>query len=320
MCGRTVARCHLVRAEPAAHRRFERSMKALGELRLYVRIGEFVAHVPFLVVTNFAVDCILGTTFLDRHVKAILPAQKTVLFHHAPSVALTGVTPSRQESKMASRKLSQQLPQEENSADRKRAQFQTNVPSRKIRVVKGVTIPPMTQAMIRVATPVGGLCFLQNHPKTARKDLCLMAQGVMDLFLGEPFTVLVGNFGHRAVHVPKHTVVRLALPYPTHLLTIGVSAPGEDDAKEGEGTKTIPRPLRGNKPKAKNPPRTKAELIPQLQRNTRYVKDPLRAMAEEKPPPLREDTHDAKNWIRRTPAVAISLTQMCGPIQTRRRR
>ena len=39
-----------------------RSMKALGELRLCVRMGEFSTRVPFLAVTNLAVDCILGTT------------------------------------------------------------------------------------------------------------------------------------------------------------------------------------------------------------------------------------------------------------------
>ena len=141
------------------------SMKVLGEFKSHVQIGAFCACVPFLVVTNLAVDCILGTTFLDRHVKPILTLQRKVLFHHAPSVALTGVTPSRHDRKMASRGLSQHLPQEENWADRKRAQFSTKVPSRNIRVVEGVTIPPMTQAMVRVATQVGGLCYLQNHPK-----------------------------------------------------------------------------------------------------------------------------------------------------------
>ena len=64
-----------------------------------------------------------------------------------------------------------------------------------------------------------------------------MAQGVMDLFPVEPFTVLVSNFGSRAVHVPKHTVVVLAFPFPTHILTHGVSAPGEAEAKEGGGNK-----------------------------------------------------------------------------------
>ena len=148
------------------------------------------------------------------------------------------------------------------SAYRKRTQFPTNVPSRKIRVVKGVTIPPMTQAMVRVATPVGGLFFLQNHPKTAHKNLCLIAQGVMDLFPGEPFTVLVRNFGNCAVHVPNHTVVGLALPSPKHIQTLGVSAPGEAEPKERGGTKIIPRPLPRNTRDANNPLRTKTELIP----------------------------------------------------------
>ena len=60
--------------------------------QLYVRIGEFIAHVPFLVVTNFAVDRIIATMFLDRHVKAILLPQRKEMFHHAPSEALTVVT------------------------------------------------------------------------------------------------------------------------------------------------------------------------------------------------------------------------------------
>ena len=64
-----------------------------------------------------------------------------------------------------------------------------------------------------------------------------MAQGVVDLFPAEPFTVLVSNCGHRAVHVPKHAVVGLALPSPTHILTLGVSFSGEADAKEGGGNK-----------------------------------------------------------------------------------
>ena len=57
----------------------------------------------------------------------------------------------------------------------------------------------------------------------------------MDLFPGEPFTVLVSNFGNHAVHVPKHIFVGLALPSPTYILTLGLSAPGEAVDKEGGG-------------------------------------------------------------------------------------
>ena len=141
------------------------SMKTLGELKLHVRNCEFCARVPFLVVTNLAVDFILGTTFLDRHVKAILPLQRKVLFHHVPSWALTGVTPSRHDCIIASRGPSQKLRQEKHSADRKRAQFPTNVPPRKVRLVKVVRILSMTQAMVRVARPVGGFASCKKTPK-----------------------------------------------------------------------------------------------------------------------------------------------------------
>ena len=49
--------------------------------------------------------------------------------------------------------------------------------------------------------------------------------------------MLVSNFGNWPFHVPKHTVVGLSLPSPTHILTLGVSAPGEAEAKEGGGNK-----------------------------------------------------------------------------------
>ena len=202
------------RSPPVIHAS-NRWMKALGELKLHVRFGDVSARVPFFVFTNLAVDCILGATFLGRHMKAILPLQRKVLFHHALSMELTRVTPSRHERKIASRGPSQQLPQEENPAKRKRAQIPTNVPSRKFGVVEGVMIPLMTQAIVRVATPVGGRRFLQNHPKTAHNNVCLMAQGVMDTFPGEPFTVLVSRFGNRAVHVPKHTVL-VSSCHPPH--------------------------------------------------------------------------------------------------------
>ena len=78
-----------------------RAMKALGEISLFVRIGDFIARVPFLVVTSLAVNCILGTTLLDRYVKTILPPQQKAILHDYPPVALVGISPSRHENKMS---------------------------------------------------------------------------------------------------------------------------------------------------------------------------------------------------------------------------
>ena len=145
------------------------SMRALGEITLYVRTGEFSTKANFLVVTSLAVDCILGTTFIDLHVKALLLPQRKVLFHHAPAVAFTRNTPSKSPRPPASQ------PRSEEKENISWLPFLKNTPSRKIRLLRGTTIPPMRQATVHVESPVAGLCFLQNHPRAAAKHLPLIA-------------------------------------------------------------------------------------------------------------------------------------------------
>lgn len=106
-----------IRSSPVINRS-NRALKMLIDISLHVWIGEIIAHVLFLVVTNVAVDCISGTTFLDHHVKAILPPQRKVLFFHAPSVALTRKTPSTHDKKTAWRSTLQQLPQTQGQPKR----------------------------------------------------------------------------------------------------------------------------------------------------------------------------------------------------------
>lgn len=72
-------------------------MMLYGLIHLTVRIGEYPAKVTFLVVQQLAVDCLLGTLYMDSGVKAILPGIRKVLFYHSLSVAITGqsLLPSR---------------------------------------------------------------------------------------------------------------------------------------------------------------------------------------------------------------------------------
>lgn len=68
-----------------------RPMSPTGSIFLSLRTDEFRARVEFLVVASLFADVILGTTFIARQVKAILPPLQKILFHHAP-VALIGDT------------------------------------------------------------------------------------------------------------------------------------------------------------------------------------------------------------------------------------
>lgn len=51
----------------------------------------------------------------------------------------------------------------------------------------------------------------------------------------QPFSEMISNFGHRPMQIPKHTVVGLSIPSPTHILTLGGSTTGGAEAKEGGG-------------------------------------------------------------------------------------
>lgn len=65
-------------------------MKFWEFIFLTVHVGELGARVPFLVVQNLAVDCSLGTSFINHHVKAVVPGLLQAVFQHFLSVAITG--------------------------------------------------------------------------------------------------------------------------------------------------------------------------------------------------------------------------------------
>lgn len=71
-----------------------------GLFHLTVRIEEFQARVPFLVVQNIAVGCLLAKSCVDHHVKAILPRLQKVLFYRSCSTEITGQR-SRSQSKIS---------------------------------------------------------------------------------------------------------------------------------------------------------------------------------------------------------------------------
>lgn len=65
----------------------KRVRKSCGLMQLNIRIGEFQARPPFLVVQILAVDCLLGTSFINQHVEAILAELRKVMSYQSFSVA-----------------------------------------------------------------------------------------------------------------------------------------------------------------------------------------------------------------------------------------
>lgn len=165
---RPVAAPHLLDAS-------NKPLRCLGTLGFHVRIGEFRTGIRFMVVGSLAVDCVLGTTFIDQQIRAIFPSDRKVVFHHGPPVTIVGRTLPKTEQRLKPSMSSQALPFEPRS--------------RKIHLSSQVTITPKSHVYARVQCPTGGLCFVQNHPKLLLKHMVLIANGIMDIRPHRPFMV-----------------------------------------------------------------------------------------------------------------------------------
>ena len=173
-----------------------RPMQPVGILPLWLRLGQFQDRIRFLVVSNMATTCILGTSFIDCFVKEIIPGRRKVVLYHSPAVAIVG-----------SHSPTTYGNNPDPTGDK------TNTVSNKLKVVKPLSIPPMTTAAVTVQSDTGGLCFLQPNPKMAFKQLNLMASCIMDIYPNKPFEVIVANFSlvklSRAVRVQKECEINL---------------------------------------------------------------------------------------------------------------
>ena len=188
------------------------SLPVHGTILLTLRIGQLQMRVAFLVVSRLAADMILGTTFIDRHVRAILPSARKIALKGAPSVPIIGET---------KKKGTPPPTAAEPQVDRPNTtRTPASTVSRKIRLARRVTVPPMSQTQVEVQSDIGGLSFLQNHPKMVHKHLALMANGVMELYPKRSFRVLLSNFSDQPANLPKNMVVGLALPAPTAILEV----------------------------------------------------------------------------------------------------
>lgn len=163
---------------------------------LHVRLGDFSTQALFLVASNLTVDAILGSAFIDRHVRGILPRERKVLLPHGPSITLLGSKPGPE----ADRRATQRIP--------------TAKVWNKTRVAKQVLLSPMSQGEVLVNTDTRGLLFLQNHPKTLTMNLSLMANGIMEC-TERPFWVTVSNLRDWPVRLSKGGRLRVTSPCPT---------------------------------------------------------------------------------------------------------
>ena len=169
-------------------------LRLTAVVRLTVRLRNTTFRIPFVVAEQLAVPVLLGTAFIDAHVRSIdIDGQKLEL-HQGSSVAIVDgkgepTPPTRRHGRQTSRpEAREEAPQA-------------------IRIARWVNIPAMSQARVRVATAGRGLVFLEPKPSLQHRHGVRLTNGVAEVLPNVTFDVIVVNFSRRERRLPKHTVV-----------------------------------------------------------------------------------------------------------------
>lgn len=76
-----------------------------------------------------------------------------------------------------------------------------------VRVARQRRIPPNTQCSVLVVSRQDGLVILKPHPHVAKRNLLLVAMGIMDVKRHHPFHIWISNFSVKSMLVPKGVLV-----------------------------------------------------------------------------------------------------------------
>ena len=181
-------------------------LKLTSVVQLAVRLRNTTFCIPFVVADQVAVPVLLGTSFIDAHVRSIdIDAQKLEL-RQGGSVAIFD------------RKGEPSPPTRRNGRQSIRAAVREEAPQA-IRVARWVTIPAMSQARIRVTTAGSGLVFLEPKPSLQLPHGVRLMNGGAVVLPNQTFDVMVANFSCQKRRLQKRTVVGYAMRNPLAILT-----------------------------------------------------------------------------------------------------
>lgn len=81
-----------------------------------------------------------------------------------------------------------------------------------------VKLQPRTQTRIEVSTEKKGTIMVEPYHPIYNKQLCLSETGIADVKSGQPFYILVANFGQQVIDLLQHKVVVYASKHQETIL------------------------------------------------------------------------------------------------------
>ena len=175
-----------------------RSIRVEGAITLHLDIGGQTLRTHFLVCRELAVPVILGCSFIQRFVQAILPQDNKVVLRYGGAVAIQSRrTPDICVTHPSNKERSHPCPWKKKGSSR----------LNHVRVVTPIVIPPYSEATIQVRCDRGGIRTILPSEDLMRKHKVSLTNGVVDALAGACFLMKMANFSKREVRLLKGTRV-----------------------------------------------------------------------------------------------------------------
>ena len=227
-------------------------LRLLGKVVLRVRFGSAMYRIAFLVAERLAVSVIIGTSFMNRHVRGIMCMDGEIRLTRATIPILSR---HHERKPYVEAPSSAGEPPSEVSPHRKEENFSC---SHTVKLSKPVTIPPRSQVAVPVRTEASGLVFLEpKHSVLARHNV-RTANGVAEVKRNRPFTIVVSNFSEQPRKLHKNMTIGYATRSP-----MGVYCLNDENSRAFEQVLNLPfvrkddTPRRVESSDVESPPKSK---------------------------------------------------------------
>ena len=191
----------------------ESPLQLSGTVALTVRLGNNYYRVQFVIAEKLAVDVLLGTAFIDEHVRAIDVQSRNIPLMRGGAIPILN---SRKKDDHANKT---EQPRKQMSRRQKRGMKDWEPDTHVIRLTRTITVPPMSQYFAHVASDAVGLVHIEPKPTLQFRHGLRVANGVHELQPNAEFRVHVSNFTDTPRTIPKGTVVAYAKRNPLAIIT-----------------------------------------------------------------------------------------------------
>ena len=166
-------------------------------------------RVSFLVSERLAVSVIIGTAFMNRHVRGIMSMDGEIKLTRAtiPILSRHHGRKTYVEEKSPSTETPDGPPLQPDADNVNRPHT--------VKLAKFVTIPPMSQVAVPVRTEASGLVFLEPKHSVLARHSVHTANGDAEVKGNRPFKIVVSNFSGQPRMLHKGMTIGYETRNPT---------------------------------------------------------------------------------------------------------